>query len=38
LYDGAEAVGGADFMFELLVLFVVVADEDPDSYVVAPPV
>jgi hypothetical protein len=38
LYDGADAVGGADLILELLVLFVVVLEEDPDWYVVAPPV
>jgi hypothetical protein len=38
LYDGDDAVGGADLIFELLVLLVVVLELDPDSYVVAPPV
>ena len=38
LYDGADAVGGADFILELDVELVVVLDDDPDWYVVAPPV
>jgi hypothetical protein len=38
LYDGADDVGGADLILELDVEFVVVLDEDPVSYVVAPPV
>ena len=38
LYDGADAVGGADFILELDVELVVVLEDDPVSYVVAPPV
>jgi hypothetical protein len=31
LYDGALDVGGADLILLLLVLFVVVLDDEPDS-------
>jgi hypothetical protein len=30
LYDGDDAVGGADLILELDVEFVVVLDDDPD--------
>ena len=38
LHAHADDVGGADLILELDVEFVVVLDDDPDSYVVAPPV
>jgi hypothetical protein len=34
LYDGADADGGEDFIFEFVVLLVVDVDSEPDSYVV----
>jgi hypothetical protein len=38
LYDGADAVGGADFTLDVELVVLVVLEDDPDSYVVAPPV
>tara|TARA_R100001377_G_scaffold1128_1_gene959 strand:+ start:328 stop:513 length:186 start_codon:yes stop_codon:yes gene_type:complete len=38
LYEGADAVGGADFILDVELFVLVVEDVLPDSYVVAPPV
>jgi hypothetical protein len=38
LYEGADAVGGADLILDVELLVEVVVLVDPDSYVVAPPV
>jgi hypothetical protein len=38
LYDGADAVGGADLTLDVELVVLVVLEDDPDSYVVAPPV
>jgi len=38
LYDGADAVGGADLTLDVELVVLVVLEELPDAYVVAPPV
>ena len=38
LYDGAEAVGGADLTLDVELVVLVVLEELPEAYVVAPPV
>jgi hypothetical protein len=37
LYDGADAVGGADLTLDVELVVLVVLEELPEAYVVAPP-